>query len=149
MPSHHRLVVFNALTLRALILNDRRNFPHELSAFRLAFRGRQFQLLITDGIIREYQAEANSPPQFLPLPTLSRLSESGRIVRRDESQLNRVPVMLAGLPNEHRAFVLDAVAAGAEYFITNRQRWLNVSQQVESGYSLRIVTPNRFVELEA
>ena len=143
-----RLVVFDALTLRALILDDRRIFPSELSAFRLAFRGRRFRILTTDGIIREYQAESNRPPQFLPLPTLANLSQSGRVVRRVESELNRFSITLAGLPKEHRPFVLDAIAVGAEYLITDRQRWLNITPQLETAYNLRIVTPGTFVELE-
>ena len=148
MPAPRRLIVFDALLLRALIINDRLIFPNELSAFRLAFRGRRFQILITDGIIREYQAESNRPPQFLPLPTLANLSQSGRVVRRDESELNRFSITLAGLPKEHRPFVWDAIAAGAEYLITDRQRWLNIFPNVETAYNLRIVTPGTFVELE-
>jgi len=148
VASRQRLVVFNGLTLRALVLNDRRHFPEELSAFRLAFRGRRFRLLTTDGIIREYQSEAINPPQFMPLPKLTDLSETGRAIFLDQSQLNRSSVGMPGLPNEHRAFVLDAIAAAAEYLITNRQRWLAISEKVRESYGLQIVTPARFVELE-
>jgi hypothetical protein len=76
------------------------------------------------------------------------LTERGRIVYLDEPRLNRTPVALTGLPKEHRSFMLDSIASGAEYFITKRSRWLNMLEEVRVSYGLQIVSPARFVELE-
>jgi len=143
-----RLVVFDALSLRVLAVGDRHLFREELAAFRVAFRGRRFRLLVTDGILAEYQAESNNFPQFLPLPILINLAERGRAVFLDEPQLQRHPVTLSGFPSQHRTLILDSIAAGADYLITNRNRWLDMYDEAENIHGLHIVTPGKFVELE-
>ncbi len=148
MTTARRIVAFNAHTLRGLIISDENLFPNELQAGRLAFQSRRFPILITDGILFEYETEANKFPPFQLQPTLNRLLGSGRALRLHEYRLNRFRIDLSGLPQEHTAFVLDAVAARASYLITDRQRWLELSAQTEGEYGLRIVTPRRFVELE-
>jgi hypothetical protein len=130
-----------------LILNDNERFPDELAAFRTAFQGRRFGVLLTDGILAEYQIEANKFPPFSLQPSLDTLFGQGRAVRVDEFQLNRSDIQLTGLPQEHREFILDAIAAGASYVITNRQEWLNLSEQT-NRHGLQIVNPRSFVELE-
>ena len=148
MPAPPRLVVFDAVTVRGLILNDSSNFSDELAAFRVAFRGRRFRLLLTDHIVQEYESESIKPPQ-LPLQAgLARLATTARTIQRDESQLNRRTVSLRGFASEHRYFILDSIAAGVEYFITKRQTWLSMEEQARSRYNLHIVTPAQFVELE-
>ena len=72
----------------------------------------------------------------------------GRAVRIDERNLACFNVQLAGLPQEHAAFILDAIAARANYCITNRQAWLDLSEETERSNALQIVSPGRFVELE-
>ena len=72
----------------------------------------------------------------------------GRAVRVDERNLNRFNVHLTGLPQEHTAFILDAVAARASYCITNRQEWLNLTEPTETRHGLQIVSPGRFVDWE-
>lgn len=143
-----RLVVFDALSLRCFALGDQRLFREELSAFGMAFRGRKFRLLVTDGILAEYQAESNNFPQYLPLPVLNNLADRGRAIFLDELRLQRHPVALDGFPSQHKALILDSIAAGAEYFITKRSRWLAMNEESVSVYGLHIVTPARFVELE-
>ena len=147
MASSYRLVVFDALMLRALILNDSKRFPDVLAAFRLAFQKRRFRILLTDGILSEYAAESNKFPPFAVQPTLDRLSRQGRVGHVEENQLNRPDIRLPRLTREHRAFIMDAIAAGASYLITDRRQWLGLSAQTNS-YGLQIVTPRRFVELE-
>ena len=71
MSASYRLVVFNALMMRGLITNndDEFNddeFPDELAAFRAAFHGRRFRVLLTDGIVYQYQIESLKAPQFQP-----------------------------------------------------------------------------------
>ena len=148
MTSLQRLVVFDARALRGLIVNDRRYFPDDLGAFRVAFQSRRFRILLTDGILREYEIESNNPPQFLLQPTLNKLQQQVRIIYFDENTLERSPTELSGLPKEHRVFILDSIAARAAFFITNRRIWLDLSEQTETRYGLRIVAPARFVELE-
>jgi hypothetical protein len=143
----YRLVVFDALTLRALVVNDNQVFPEELAAFRTAFRSRQFSILITDGVLDQYLIESTKPPRFNPQQILDNLRNNGRAIRFDENRLNRFPVQLLGLPQEHSEFILDALAAQASYCITHRQEWLNLSGQTEK-YGLQIVSPTRFVQLE-
>lgn len=141
-------MVFNALMMRALVISDSRLYPDELAAFRACFRTRRFRILLTSNIISEYQKESNKQPQFLPLPVLNGLSERSRAVQLDESQLAGVSGDLAEFPREHRAFIRDAIKAGAEYLVTRRRRWLALAGPTETNYGLRIVTPGRFVELE-
>lgn len=143
-----RLVVFDAITVRGLILNDSYEFSDELAAFRVAFRGRRFRLLLTDQIIQEYVTESSKPPQYPLQAALARLATTARTIHIDESQLNRREISLRGLVHEHRYFILDSIAAGAEYFITKRQTWLNMGEQAASDHNLNIVTPAQFVELE-
>jgi len=147
VASSYRLVVFDALMLRALILNDSKKFPDVLAAFRVAFQGRRFQILLTDGILSEYEAESNKFPPFQVQPTLNRLSRQGRAGHVEENRLNRPNIRLRRLRREHREFILDALAGRASYLITNRRQWLSLSAHTNS-YGLQIVSPRRFVELE-
>ena len=66
----------------------------------------------------------------------------------DESGLQRHPITLSGFPSQHRTLILDSIAAGAEYFITNRSRWLEMYEEAQNTHGLHIVTPGGFVELE-
>ena len=143
-----RLVVFDAVTVRGLILNDSHEFSDELAAFRVAFRGRRFRLLLTDQIIQEYVTEAVKPPQLPLQGALARLATTARTIHRDESQLNRREISLRGFVREHRDFILDSIAAGVEYFVTKRQTWLGMEEEARRRYGLHIVTPAQFVELE-
>jgi hypothetical protein len=144
-----RLVVFNALMMRALIINDEEQYHRELAAFRLAFRRRRFKFLITEGIIAEYQVAAGESFSIQLQPGLDNHLRQGRAIYQEESRLSRSLIELGGVPKEHRALILDAIAARAEYLITDRPRWLNISDQVHVDYGLRIITPIRFVELES
>ena len=143
-----RLVVFNALVLTALVLNDDEQYPDELSALRLAFRGRRFTIVVTEGIIAEYQDYAGESFGMQLQPELDGHLRRRRAIYMPESRLSRFPIRVGRLPQEHRAFIHDAIAAGAQYLITNRQRWLNLTRQTEPTYGLQIVTPARFVDLE-
>ena len=145
----YRLVVFNALMLRSLVTNDDEEFHDELAAFRAAFQGRRFRMLLTDGIVSEYLVQSVQVPQFELQPTLNSLSNTGRVAYFDEHRLNRSNFQLIGFPQEHREFILDAIAARASYFITNRQEWLHLSNQTEGRYGLQIISPGGFVELES
>ena len=147
-PPTPRLVVFNALVLTALVFNDDELYAEELSALRLAFRGRRFTILITEGIIAEYQDYAGESFGIQLQPELDGHFRMRRAIYMPESRLSRFPIRMGRLPQEHRAFIFDAIAAGARYLITNRQRWLNLTRLTESTSRLSIVTPARFVELE-
>ena len=103
---------------------------------------------MTQGIVSQYLIESIKPPQFRPQPTLDGLARNARAIYLDEYRLNRFNVQLAGLPQEHAAIILDAIAARANYCITNCQAWLDLSEETESRYALQIVSPGRFVELE-
>ena len=76
--------------IKALALNDRSIYPEELDAFSTAFRGQRFRLLITDGILVEYQKEANSPPALFVQPVLDSLASTHRTVYFDEYSLDDV-----------------------------------------------------------
>jgi hypothetical protein len=104
---------------------------------------------MTGGIVEEYSTEAKKFPQFQLLPTLQNLSRGGRAVRVDERNLDRSQIRLTGLPQEHSGFIVDAIAGRASYLITNRREWLELSEQTESRYGLRIVSPGGFAELES
>ena len=147
MPTPRRLVVFDALLFRALVVNDRRLFPDEIEAFTVAFRARRFRVVVTEGILREYGIQARNHPPFQVQPLLDELLRGRRALYFEEYQLNRVPLEVLHLPREHRRFVGDALAARASYLVTDWRGWLRASGQTER-YGLRIVKPRRFVELE-
>jgi hypothetical protein len=128
--------------------HDAQTFDAELRAFRVAFQGRQFALLITDGILNQYLIESHKFPFFNPLPRINGLRQLGRATYFDEYSLNRSDLQLIGLPQEHQEFIHDAIAAGATYCVTNRPEWLRLPEQNENLYGLQIVTPSRFVQLE-
>jgi hypothetical protein len=150
----YTMAVFDALMIRALIINDRQKFPDEMRAFDTAFQGRRIRMLITRGILDEYQIEPNKFPPFRQelQPTIDRLNRLGRVIYFDEYDLSRSSnpsnIQLIGLPQEHRSSIYDAVAAQASYFITTRQSWLDLSEQTGSRYGLQIVTSGTFAELE-
>ena len=148
MLPHQRLVVFDALMLRAYASHDAHSFPAELEAFQVSFRRRRFRMLLTSGILDQYQREAINAPQFLLQPVLSDLNERGITFHRDEYHLNRGPIELTGLTKRHQPLIRDAVAGGVAYLITNWPMWLKLTDQTESKYGLSIVTPATFVELE-
>lgn len=148
MLERNRLVVFNGLMLRGLSLNDRNVFPHEIEAFTVAFRGRRFRILLTDGILEEYRQISNEFPPFAFQPTIDRLFRQNRMVHLEERRLNRVLGPLQGLPSEHISFIDDAIAARAEYLITHRPRWLDLSPVTKQRFGLKIVSPQAFVESE-
>lgn len=148
MQVPHRLVVFDALMFKAYASYDADSFPDEIDAIQVPFRRRQLRMLLTDGILAEYQREANREPQFQLLPLVNDLSDRGVVIRMDEYRIRRFPVQIAGLPNWHQVFIRDAVGAAAEYLITNRTRWLDIAEQSARTYGLHILTPARFVELE-
>lgn len=154
MSQSYSMAVFDALMIRALIINDRQRFPDEMRAFDTAFQSRRFRMLITRGILDEYQMESNKFPPFRQelQPTIDRLDRSGRVIYFDEYRLSRssnpTSVQIAGLPREHRDFIHDAIAAQTSYLITTRQSWLDLSEQTRSRYGLQIVTPGRFAGLE-
>ena len=148
MAADDQIVTFNSQMLLGLIINDSSRFPDELAAFRVAFQARRFPILLTDGILIEYMDESNRLPAGQIQPKLNELYGTGRAIRKQEQLLDRFPIDLQGLPDEHPVFILDALAAHASYLITNRSRWLELSEQTNDRYGLQIVKPGRFVELE-
>ena len=142
------LVVFNARTLKAYASQDSGSFPNEIEAFQVPLRHRRFRILLTDGLISEYQREANQAPQFQLQPILNTLDDSGLILKLDENQLSRTPVELTGFTKWHQTFIRDAIGGGATYLVTNYPRWLNLSEQTVPSHGLFVVTPASFVELE-
>ena len=143
-----RLIVFDALMVKAYASSDSHSFPNELEAFQVSFRRQQLRMLLTSGILDQYQKTADKPPQFQLQPILNALNETGATIHRDEYHLIRGPIDLTGLPKWHQTLMRDAIAGGAAYLITNWPRWLDLSEQTETKYGLSIVTPARFVELE-
>ena len=148
MAAPQRLVVFDALMVRALALNDTELFPDALAAFRIAFRGQRFRILLTDGIIDEYQKLSNKNPQFPLQPILNDIADSGRSILHERTSLNQTPVKLDQLPKRHHTLIEDSVVANAEYLVTKWPLWLRVAEQARTRYGLHIVTPAQFVELE-
>ena len=148
MARPHRLVVFDALMLKAYATSDRDTFPDELAAFQILDRHRQFRILLTRDILAEYQKAANKPPQFQLLPVLNTLNEKGVTLTVDEHRLGRFPIELTGFAKWHSAFIKDSIAAGVSYFITERQPWLKLSEQTQANYGLVIATPEHFIFLE-
>jgi predicted nucleic acid-binding protein len=134
--------------MRALVINDQDIFRDELAAFRVAFRGRRFRILITRGIIAEYQNDVKETFPIQLQPALDNQLRSGRAIYLEDSQLPLPQVATIDLPKEHESFVLDAIAGKASYLVTSRRRWLGLSDRLEENHGLRVVTPGRFVELE-
>lgn len=90
MAASQRLVVFDALMIRALALNDTALFPEELGAYHVAFRGQRFRVLLTDRIIREYQKASDYYPTIALQPTLDAIADSRRSLFLEESDLRGI-----------------------------------------------------------
>ena len=149
MPDPYRLVVFNSLLIRALAPGSAANPNGDIRAFRVAFQARRFRLLITSGIIAEYQSNAGESFAIQLQPTLDNHVRQGRAVFLDQPQIRLSQGELGEFPKEHRVFIQDAIRTDAEYLITNRRRWLLLAEHTTRDYGLHIVTPARFIELEA
>ena len=143
-----RLVVFDAITFKNYASGESDLFPDEIDAFRVPIYRRQLAILLTDGILSEYQQEANKPPQIRLLPVVNKLNQDGIVLNKDEYRIRRFPVDIPRFPQWHKTFILDAIGANGEYLVTNRRRWLSMEGQARSRYNLHIVTPAQFVELE-
>ena len=151
MSQSFGLVAFDALMLRYFILGDEDRFFDELESAKIALR-RNFRILITDGILTEYQIESNKFPPFQLQPNLDRLFGGGVMIFFDDYRLDRSltrsSIQLTGLRQEHRAFIYDPIAARANYLVTTRQSWIDLYTQTTRRYELQIVTPATFVDLE-
>ena len=148
MQRPSRLVVFDALMLKAYASEDRQTFQWELEAFQILDRRGQFRLLFTRDILSEYQKAADKPPQFQLLPVLNNLAEKRVTLNIDENNLKRFPIALTGFTKWHQTFIKDAIGAEADYFITDYRPWLRLSEQTQEHYGLVIATPEHFVFLE-
>ena len=144
-----RLIVFNALVVRALVINDDGLYTEELDAFRLAFTGRRFKILVTQEIILEYQSSSDEGFALQLQPTLEQHFRRGRAVYKPDNELNNPGSDLSEFPKEHRTFWSDTVRGGATYLVTRRKRWLDLANHARSEYGLQIVTPPQFIELES
>ena len=80
MLPHQRLAVFDALMLKAYASDDVHSFTDELEAFQVSFPRRRFRMLLTSGILDEYQKAADKPPQFQLQPIINELNDNGAIV---------------------------------------------------------------------
>ena len=105
-------------------------------------------MLLTDGILDEYQKTSDRVPQFQLQPALRDIAIGTNVVRLDEYFLNRFPINLNPIPREHRAYIEDAIGAGAEFLITRNERWLRLSPDSSERYGLYIVTPEHFLDIE-
>lgn len=134
--------------VKAYASGDSHFFPNELEAFQVSFRQQQIRMLLTSGILDEYQKIADKAPQIQLQPILNTLSESIVAISMDESQLRRYTTRLISVPKWHYGLIRDAIRGRAAYLITDWPRWLDIAQQAEIQHGLSIVTPARFVELE-
>ena len=148
MPAVGRLVVFDGHTIRGSIIDDPASTSAEADAIRLVVRSTNLRMLLTVGILDEYQKTSDRVPKFQLQPALNEIARGTNAVLLDEYYLNRFPINLNPIPREHRAYVQDAVGSGAEYFITRNERWLRLSAESSARYGLFIVTPEYFLEIE-
>ena len=143
-----RLVVFDGHTIRGFIIDDPTSTLAEADAIRLVVRSANLQMLLTVGILEEYQKTSDRVPHFQLQPALNGIARDTNATRLDEYFLDRAPLNLSSFPREHRAYIRDSIGARAEYFITSDNRWLRMSPETSERYGLFIITPEHFLEIE-
>ena len=148
MPGTSRLVVFDAHTIRGSIIAGPGVHSVEAEAIRVLVRSRNLRMLLTDGILDEYQKTSNRVPQFQLQPTLNEIAQTTNAILLDNYHLDRTPLNLNRFPREHRAYVRDSIGARSKYFITDNNLWLRMSQETSDRYGLFILTPEHFLEIE-
>lgn len=104
-----------------------------------------FRLVLTDGILSEYRIWARRRNIEVTLLTtvLALLADEGLIVH---------PKLPGGrrrhrhVPARHRAFLDDAIDAGAEFLVTQGEIWLDRADVILREYGVRVVTSGYFIQ---
>ena len=110
-------------------------------------RDTNHRIVVTDRIQREYFGEARNvglPEEFF-LRIIQHLEAQGMIIRP------RVPggrPALQHVPQYHRALLEDSILAGVDYFITERNVWLDRADRIRNTHGISIVTPGGFIRRE-
>ena len=115
--------------------------PMEYELFNTITEGGH-RIIITDRILRnEYEREAGKLNLTFQVPTIvDRLKSAGL------SNTPRVPrITIPFLQSQHNVLLEDAVAANAQYFVTNNPVWCNLDRDMNRSYGVRVVTPSRFI----
>ena len=104
-------------------------------------------IIITLGIqeqyIREAASEGYDSSQMLLIT--QQLEEHRAIIRPRIPGGNR---NIRGIRKRHRPLFDDAIAAAADYFITENPVWLRLTDRLLREHSLRIITPGGFINRE-
>lgn len=148
MPGTGRLVVFDAHTIRGFIIAGPTSISAEADAIRAVVRSKILRMLLTDGIIDQYQKTSDKVPQFQLQPALNDIARNTNAILLGEYHLDRITLNLSGFPREHRAYLRDSIGAQAEYFVTSNNLWLRMSPETSERYGLFIITPEHFLEIE-
>ena len=148
MPGVGRLVVFDGHTIRGYIIGDPTSNLAEAEAIRVIVRSTNLRMLLTDGILDEYQKTSDRVPQFQLQPALNEITRITKAILLTEYRIDRTPLNLSQIAKEHRAYLQDAIGAGAEYLITRNERWLRMSRETSERYGLFVITPQHFLEIE-
>ena len=108
----------------------------------------QHTILITSGIETQYVQEATREgydPSLIFVITQQLVEQ--RAVARPRLPGGRQRIR--GIPERHHAFLEDAIRASADYFVTKNPVWLDLGDSVLRDHSLRIVTPDGFINRES
>ena len=148
MPGTGRLVVFDAHTIRGSIIAGSSAGSVEAETIRAVVRRGDLRMLLTDGILDQYQKTSDKVPPFQLQPALNDIRRNTKAILLDEYHLDRTDLNLRRFPREHRAYIRDSIGARAEYFITKYNRWLLMSPETSERFGLFIITPKHFLEIE-
>ena len=125
----------------SVILNAKVLFREEEVLRFIRNQAGKLLLVTTKRINREYEQEVKSA-----MLVQTRLLElRGYHLRRRPGSLRQEEI--PGLSKHHASFVLDACSTGSDYLVTRRDEWLELNRTLlERNYSLRIVTPEEFLQ---
>jgi hypothetical protein len=78
----------------------------------------------------------------LLLPALQDLESDGVVKRPHTSTVPN----LTGITQRHRLFSQEAIRTNSQYFLTRRQQWLNLREDIEREHGLIVLTPEEYID---
>lgn len=98
-------------------------------------------LVLTTVIVRQYQGAGFRNPALVGRS----IAQARQDCRVTEQRRGGRPPNIPRLPTQHRRLFQAAVQAGSNFFITQWERWLDLSKEMEERYQLLVVTPSEYI----
>ena len=146
LNSHRLFRDLSPQIMRELELEASGMTPSDPELYGTIQRGKH-RIILTDRLRDEYAREARRQgfPALVLGTVIQHLSQEGLIVR---PRLPGGRPSIPGIPQRHNVFPLTAIAANADYLITENPAWHSRSDTIGQHGPI-VVTPRAFIEREA